>query len=259
MVMQNAQTFSLQSAQYARYRPSYPETLFAYLSGLAQRHERAWDCATGNGQAAVGCAHYFERVTATDISAEQIRFASAHPRIEYAVCAAEAPPLTSHAFDLVVVAQAVHWFHLDLFYAESLRLLRPGGVLAVVGYGFLEITPTIDALVAEQLLSVLDPFWAEGNRLVMDAYRSLPFPIAEIPNVPALAIQVKWNLEQLMAYLRTWSAVKRYVAALGKDPLAPLAEALLAVWGAPERARLVQMPLALKVGRLPALPSPSSR
>ncbi len=249
--MHNAQTFSIQSAQYAQYRPSYPGALFAYLSGLTRRHERVWDCATGNGQAAVGCVDYFAWVAATDISAEQIRHAVFHPRIKYAVCSAEAPPFSSHTFDLIVVAQAVHWFNLDTFYPESLSLLRAGGVLAVMGYGFLEITPEIDALVAEKLLEALDPFWAGGNRLVMDAYRSLPFPLAEIQDLPDFAIQVEWSLEQLLAYLRTWSAIKRYVAELGEDPVRPLAAALREVWGAPERTRVVKMPLALKIGRLP--------
>ncbi len=249
--MHNAHTFSVQSAQYALHRPSYPEALFAYLSSLAPSRARVWDCATGNGQAAAGCVDYFARVVATDVSAEQIRHAVAHPRIDYAVCSAEAPPFAGSAFDLIVVAQAVHWFDLDVFYAESLRLLKPGGVLAVVGYGFLEITPEIDALIAEKLLEALDPFWAEGNRLVMDAYRTLPFPLAVIQGTPALSIQVEWSLDQLMAYLRTWSAVKRCAAEAGGDPLLPLLVALEGVWGPPESVRLVKMPLALKVGRRP--------
>ncbi|MBD0326304.1 MAG: SAM-dependent methyltransferase, partial [Pyrinomonadaceae bacterium] len=46
--------FSEQSADYAKYRPRYPAALFEYLASVTAEHERAWDCATGNGQAALG-------------------------------------------------------------------------------------------------------------------------------------------------------------------------------------------------------------
>lgn len=246
--MDNVHTFSLQSAQYARYRPSYPDALFAYLNRLVQRHDRAWDCATGNGQCAIGCADYFKRVDATDISEAQLRHAVSHPRVRYCVGAAEDAPFESDSFDLIIVAQAIHWFNLERFYRECLRLLRPGGVLAVVGYTFLEVTPEIDGLITENLLSPIDRFWAEGNRLIMNAYRDLPFPFAEIPNVPSFAIEVEWSLEQLLAYLRTWSAVKRYVVEIGSDPVSTLARELKKAWGGSE-TKTVKMPLVLRVGR----------
>ena len=46
--------------------------LFTYLASLCPAHDLAWDCATGNGQAAVALAPHFEQVIATDASAQQI-------------------------------------------------------------------------------------------------------------------------------------------------------------------------------------------
>ena len=60
--------FSGHAACYQQFRPNYPEELFAYLASLCPNHRLAWDCATGNGQAAVALARHFDSVIATDLS-----------------------------------------------------------------------------------------------------------------------------------------------------------------------------------------------
>ncbi len=247
--MSNINTFSLHSFDYARFRPRYPKELFSYLCCLVQDREQAWDCATGNGQFARGCAEYFQHVEATDISEEQIEHAFLHPRITYRVCPAEKTPYPSNAFNFIGVAQAIHWFDLDRFYGEVQRLLAPGGVLAVVGYSFMKITPTIDQRIENTLLRNINPYWAEGNRLIMDSYRTIPFPFPELSPVPSFHIEVKWNFNQLLNYLRTWSAVKRYANERNQDPIQPLIPSLREVWGDPELRRTVTMPLVIKVDR----------
>ena len=57
--------FSDHSKLYASARPTYPEELFGFVASIAPARERVWDCATGNGQAAVGLARYFAEVEAT--------------------------------------------------------------------------------------------------------------------------------------------------------------------------------------------------
>ncbi len=54
--------FSGHAANYAKFRPNYPRQLFEYLVSIAPGRGRAWDCATGNGQAAVGLSAFFECV-----------------------------------------------------------------------------------------------------------------------------------------------------------------------------------------------------
>ena len=110
--------FSAQAADYAKFRPLYPKELFRYLVTVAPGNELAWDCATGNGQAAVALGEVFERVIATDASEKQIGNAEPHPRVEYRVAPAEASGIESTTVDLVTVAQALHWFDLERFDAE---------------------------------------------------------------------------------------------------------------------------------------------
>ena len=247
--MNNIQTFSQSSDQYARHRPQYPEELFSYLNEICSAHDSAWDCATGNGQAAVACAQYFTQVEATDRSAEQIQHGIAHSKVHYRVTPAEHTPFADSSFDLITVAAAIHWFDLKEFFREADRLIKPNGILAIWGYAHFEIEPTIDQIIVKEFLEPIDQFWASGNRLVMNGYRDLAIPFKEIHNTPPFKIQVEWTLTQLSAYLRTWSAVKRFISELGADPVEGLESKLEAVWGAPEIVRAVTMPLFFRASR----------
>lgn len=247
--MENVQTFSQGSEHYAKHRPTYPDQLFSYLDEIASGHDLAWDCATGNGQAAVSCAKYFSRVEATDISTEQLQHRTVHPRINYIISTAERPPFDNEAFDLVVVATAVHWFDQPRFFREVERVLKPKGILAIWGYGFLATEPEIDATLAKELFEPIDPFWASGNRQMFNHYRDVTLPLEEIRDPPTFAMQVEWNLDQLLAFLRTWSAVKRYAAELGHDPVDGVETKLKAVWNEPDKARMVKMPIFFRASR----------
>jgi SAM-dependent methyltransferase len=239
--------FSSASDRYATYRPGYPPALFAWLAGLCPEHESAWDCATGSGQAALGLVPHFRRVVATDASAEQIRHARPHPLIGYRVAPAEASGLPDRSVDLVTVAQAAHWFDLPRFYGEVARVLKPGGVLALWGYGRMALPGAMDAPFLRFYAESVGPYWPPERALIDDAYRSLDFPFTNIES-PDFHIGVEWTLHRLMDYLSTWSAVKRYKNVVGSDPLPALRAELEPLWGAPEAARKLQWPLFLRVG-----------
>jgi SAM-dependent methyltransferase len=241
--------FSRQASTYAAYRPDYPPALFAYLSQIAGRHELAWDCATGSGQAALGLAAHFARVIATDASAAQIAHAVRHARIEYRVARAEASGLESASADLVTVAQALHWFDVDAFYAEARRVLVPGGVIAVWTYGDVALDgPALTRVVAAYSHQTVGPYWPPQRRLVDEEYRTLPFPFARL-DPPAFTLEQWWTLPELAGYLRSWSATARYVAAHDRDPVADVEAALRPHWGNPGRRRRVHWPFTLLVGR----------
>jgi ubiquinone/menaquinone biosynthesis C-methylase UbiE len=239
--------FSSLANTYARFRPRYPQELFVYLSGLTSEHRLAMDCATGSGQAAAALAQHFQRVAAFDASASQVRLASPGPR--YCVAQAEAIPLASHTVDLLTAAQAVHWFEPEPFYREVRRLLRPGGILAVWGYNYIQVDPAIDPILDSFIDSLLGPYWSPRMRTLFDHYRSLPFPFSEV-QAPEFQIETTWSLDELLGFINSWSAVKTYREAHGRHPLEEIYAELLSAWGDTQQKRIMLWPLYLRVGRV---------
>ncbi|WP_088344752.1 MULTISPECIES: class I SAM-dependent methyltransferase [Rhodomicrobium] len=240
--------FSARSADYAANRPDYPPELGAFLAGHAPGRSLALDCGCGNGQLSVLLADHFDRVAATDASAQQIAAAAPHPRIAYRVAPAEASGLAPGSADLIVAAQAAHWFDLDAFYAEARRVARPGALLALVSYGVLHVEGDAEPPMQAFYWRTLAPYWPPERRHVEDGYRSLPFPFAEIAQ-PGLAIERAWTRAQLMGYVETWSAVREAEKAVGRGPVDALAAALASIWPDGERRR-VRWPLAVRAGRI---------
>lgn len=198
--METRRLFDQGSAAYASARSRYPDALYRHLAGLCGQRRRAWDCATGTGQAALGLAQYFGEVLASDTSTQQIEHAVVHPGIRYSVQDAEATDYPDAAFDLVCVAQAWHWFDHSRFNRELLRVLRPGGVFAAWGYGWFSIDAQIDAAIDEEYLRPIGPYWAQQNRLLWNAYRDVELPLGELP-APAFVIEQQWSLARLFDYM----------------------------------------------------------
>jgi SAM-dependent methyltransferase len=237
------------AALYALHRPSYPSALFEWLARGVGDHQRAWDCGTGNGQAAVALASHFREVVATDPSRAQLVHATRVERVHYAAMTAEDSALRSASVQLITVAQALHWFHLSRFYDEVARVLTPGGVLAVWTYGLLSITPEIDALMLSFYKDTLRGYWPAERVLVDAGYSGIAFPFTE-RSAPKFEMERNWTLVQLAGYLQTWSAVTRYQKANGESPVGRFVSALRAVWGHDDTARRVTWPLELRVGSI---------
>lgn len=241
--------FSRDAGQYAASRPRYPDALYELLVGLVPRRSLAWDCATGNGQAARDLARYVDRVIATDASPEQIALAVPVSNVEYRVARAEASGLPSGAVDLVTVAQALHWLDLDAFYTEVRRVTVPQGVIAAWCYGYCHAGADLEGMLREFEEETLGPYWDPRRQWVIDAFRTIPFPFVDVP-MPRLELRMRWTLRELGAYLSSWSAVSRFRLERGEDPVAPLLERMERVWRSPDQPRDITWPLGLRVGRM---------
>jgi SAM-dependent methyltransferase len=248
MPLDSKDYFSSVAPSYARYRPHYPAQLFDWLATVAPARDRAWDCATGNGQAAVELAARFTLVVATDLSAQQIAEAEERPNIEYRVEPAESSELDARSVDLVTVAQALHWLPFDQFYREARRVLIPGGIIAAWTYNL----PTIDRAAIDDLVrylyqDVLHGFWAPERRYVDADYRDIPFPFDRI-DAPSFSMTARWTLGEFVGFLRTWSAVASYRKTRGADPLDEIVGRLTAAWGEAD-VRQIDWPLSVLAGR----------
>jgi SAM-dependent methyltransferase len=239
--------FSNDAPIYKAYRPEYPDALFSYLASLASSHELAWDCGTGNGQAALGLISRFRSVIATDASHTQIAEALRNPQVQYVIALAERTPLPGKSVDLVTVASAAHWLEHDPFFAEVKRVVRPGGVIACWTYHLQTVNPGVDEVVQRLYTDVLGPYWDANVRYMEDGYTSLPFPFDEIAP-PRFQLVQKWDLGRLANFLGTWSGSCAYRKMNNREPVDEVREDLAAAWGDPQQQRDVTWNLYMRVG-----------
>jgi SAM-dependent methyltransferase len=240
--------FSGHASDYSAYRPTYPDELFDFLASCCATHRHAWDCATGSGQTALALTAFFERVTATDASAEQVAAASRHARIDYRVAPAEASGLGDGSVDLVTVSQALHWFDIDGFFGEARRVLAAGGVLAAWSYDLCRVDSSCDAVIGE-IYEALDAFWPPERRIVEARYAGIEMPLPELA-APTFEMVHPWTVDDILGYMRTWSAYRRCLKETGVDEVAKREDRLRAAWnGGSGGMRDVRWPLALRIGR----------
>ena len=240
--------FSGHASKYAAFRPVYPRALVDFLADLAPATEVALDVGCGTGQLSTLLTARFGRVVATDASAKQIAEAEPADRVEYRVAPCEASGLPDASVDLLTVAQAAHWFDLDRFYAEARRVLRPGGVLALICYMHPDVTGPVRDVFLHFYEPVCGPYWPPERRMIEDGYRSLAFPFEELP-APTMDLVADWTLDDLLGYVDTWSAVRALEKARGREPYERFVEAMYSADPDPARRRRVSWPLAMRVGR----------
>ncbi len=238
--------FSQQASVYARYRPGYPPALFEYILGFVKEKNIAWDCGTGNGQSAGFLSGHFKKVIATDISQKQIDNAFKAPNIFYATENAESTGIAAESIDLVTVAQAIHWFDFNKFYAEVNRVAKPGAVIAVWTYSLLRISKEIDSIISDYHFKTLEKFWDDERKYVDEKYAGIPFPFQEI-QTPDFHIELNWSLEDLNGYFNTWSALQKFIAANSFSPVDALIQKIKLHWGS-ETKRKICFPVHLRLG-----------
>ena len=238
--------FSSNSSEYAKFRPGYPSKLIEFLKQLPVEKQRAWDCGTGNGQVAGELADFFSEVKATDISENQIAQAVQKSNISYSLQPAEKTGFPYDFFDLVTVAQAIHWFDFQPFYAEVKRVLKPGGYIAVIGYELFRSNPATNTIIDHFYRETVGPYWHPERKYLEEQYQTIPFPFEEV-RTPNFSVKETWSLERLLGYLNTWSAVKNYERQKGENPVALIEEELQQSFG---ETGEVEIPILFRLGRV---------
>lgn len=236
--------FSQHSFGYKQARPHYSIQIIEEILKYVPEFGFAWDCGAGSGQLTQLLAPYFDHVVATDISAAQVQHAPYFENVSYQLQPAEQTSIPTQSIDLVTVAQAIHWFNFDAFYAEVKRVLKPHGVIAVIGYGLIQVQQVeVHDLIEQLYAETLNGYWEPERCYIDEQYQTISFPFHEYP-VPQLSLNYSWTAQQLLAYLKTWSALQHYQTIHSDDPLQHLAQALT---DAPEHFS-VTFPIWLRIG-----------
>ena len=240
--------FSEKSDLYAAARPQYPDSLYEFIASCIGSRARAWDCGAGNGQSSVKLVEYFSEVYATDASEQQIANAIQKSGVFYSVQPAEHTTFANDYFDIVTVAQALHWFDFDRFWPEVQRVLKSDGIFAAWGYDWFSISPEIDDIIQKNILEIIVRYWSPRAQLVWNGYRDVGFPFQPIL-APPITLQVLWNLSELLNYLHTWSATRLCMQQQGTAFFENLSQRLIQVWGETEDRKRVKMNLHIIAGR----------
>jgi hypothetical protein len=239
--------FSTQAEDYAKYRPVYPVALYDHILQYVDQKDTAWDCATGNGQAAIALAPHFKKVIATDISEKQLSLATPHPNIQYQISAAEQTVFPDDSFDLITVAQAYHWLKFEAFEQEVKRIAKKNAVIAVWGYNLFSTNdPAVDALIKKFYTDIVGPYWDKERKYVDDNYNSVPFNFAPLPTKPFF-IKSEWSKDDVIGYLNSWSSVQHFIENNKYNPINDIIRELDLLW---KSVKLVTFPLFLKLGKV---------
>lgn len=248
--MSNACSFGQQACTYAKGRPGYPSELYGWISDNSPTHNLVWDVGTGSGQAARELTTYFEQVHATDLSKEQIEAAAPHPQISYLVTAAHVSNLADRSADAVTVATALHWFATPAFWEEVSRIAKDGALFSAWTYQLPKSDGLAQSEFLDPVLDIIDPFWAEGNRVCMAGYSAealnCPFPTIGPPEFDAGGL---WTGHQIVNFAESWSAHFRARENGLEDKLNCLSRGFRDKYG--DETMAVSLPLSLLAFRIP--------
>ncbi|MEP3196502.1 MAG: class I SAM-dependent methyltransferase [Lentilitoribacter sp.] len=246
--MSDNKHFEQGGANYALSRPTYPASLATELANLCELKSHAVDIGCGTGQLSVLLASEFDKVTAIDPSASQIENAQQNQRVKYGVHSAEDTQIEDASADLVVAAQAAHWFDLDKFYTEVKRIIRPKGILALISYGVPELEGAIGKRFDKFYWKEIYHFWPEGRKHVERGYQDLNFPFEEFTLSP-LAIERSWNRDQFLNYIDTWSAKQKAKEAGDLALFKAYSDELASVWP-DDQTQKVRWPITARITRM---------
>lgn len=241
--------FSKQSKTYAKYRPHYPDELFEFLAKISPSRNSALDIATGTGQAAFGLISLFNRVYASDASMSQLLNVPEKKKIYFFSSTAEKMPIIENTIDLIICAQAIHWFNWEQFYNECKRILKKNGIIAIIGYGLPIINEQVDEIINDYYTNIVGQFWPKERVHIENEYSEIPFPF-ECVDSPDYKFDLNWKLKNVIGFLNSWSATQNFINKYKKNPVDEIRELLYDAWMKGKSEKNIIWPLFLKIGKL---------
>lgn len=239
--------FSEGSEYYAAFRPGYPPSLAEHVLEYTIDRNTAWDCATGNGQAAILFSPYFNNIIATDLSEQQLANAVKADNIHYRAAIAEDSQIENNSIDLVTVAQAYHWFDPEKFEREVRRVCKPGAIIAIWGYSLFQTEDETLNQAIESFYSITTgPYWDPERKMLEEKYQNISFPYEELSPYESQMI-INWSPAKLEGYLNSWSAVKHYKDSNGSNPVPAFMDSIQDLL---QEEFQVMFPLFMRLGRV---------
>jgi len=210
--------FQSQGNDYSKFRPDYPSEIFETIITFAKDNnpnaefEVAVDMACGAGEATKHLVPYYKIIYGIDVSSSMLENAPKHPNINYSIGAVEATKLPNESIDLVLVAQALHWFDFEKFFIELDRILKPGGTFAVIGYPLNRFSNNTLAneVIQKFFYQTLEGCWSERRRILDQEYADVPFIYKETLRKHRFFNTKSMSIENYVRYIGTWSAVQTY-------------------------------------------------
>jgi SAM-dependent methyltransferase len=241
--------FSDQPALYAKYRPTAPKELYDHIYSFVNDFDTAWDCATGNGQAAVVLADRFKKIIASDISEAQMSEAPRRDNIEYVLSSGESTPFKENTFDLITVSQAYHWLDWAAFRQEASRVGKKGTVIAIWTFHRHAVEDdAVNKAVRAFYKDITEPYWEAERRFVDEKYETIEFDYEPLPSREFEAV-LYWTRDDLLGYISTWSALKNYTKQHGSSLLPIIQKQLIQLWPGNEAKRVI-FPVYMRMGRI---------
>lgn len=194
---------------YAQGRPDF-HALIPYLLSKSVGWKlpllRALDVGCGTGLSTVALTPIARTVVGIDVSVAMLAQAKPENRVYYLAAYGETLPFASDIFDLVTVSSAFHWLQPERFFPEVLRVLQPGGHLAVYENGFRGELAEVPGLREYIFETHLPRYPTPPRRATFHPDNGLPLGFVLHEGIP-YENQVSMTHEQLVAYLLTQSNV----------------------------------------------------
>ena len=206
---------------YRQYRPAYPQKVLEIITNYVKKwsggYDVAVDVACGSGQSTFYLQNTFRRCIGVDISKAQVKEASQAcqekglPNIEFVQGSAADIPMEASSVDVVTIAQAWHWVDPESFYAECKRILKPGGCLAVYGYGNGQIINNTECnvLLKDFYTKTLKGYWNDRRRHIDNEFKEVVLPFSNTERHYTSMLHIT-SLDWFIGYVSTWSGYCKY-------------------------------------------------